>query len=412
MPDVPDFLPSTGGFRFSNSWPKVPVTTIPGPFGRIPIGSAANGLCGGMVFAARDYHEKGLRIPQVGKAPGKGPLFDYVASRLIDSFELPEGPLRYYEWMNTPDGDTGFLGLVRRGLAWRSIRDNLPAVLADIDAGRLSCLGLVTVASSDPKDLGENHQVLAYGYERSGSKVTLKIYDPNDSRDDGIRLAFSTSRPAEATRFTYNGSKGRSGTAMHVRGFFRVSYSRLSPPDEAPDLPAGTVGSWIRLRHVGTGRRLHSHPYDYGHAGGSGQQQVTCSATSEDDDVWRVRVGHRADEIPAWGSSVEHGQVIRLEHVATNRNLHSHSGHRSPVTGQQEVTCYGVHGRGDGNDDWRLELVGAGRWAAGVRCRLVHRATGRALHSHEGFSHAVHTRGQQEVTGYVGRDDNDLWVIE
>jgi hypothetical protein len=30
--------------------------------------------------------------------------------------------------------------------------------------------------------LGKNHQVLAYGYERSGQDVTVHIYDPNEER--------------------------------------------------------------------------------------------------------------------------------------------------------------------------------------------------------------------------------------
>jgi hypothetical protein len=33
------------------------------------------------------------------------------------------------------------------------------------------------------------------------------------------------------------------------------------------------------------------------------------------------------------------------------------------------------------------------------------------LHSHSGASHKDHTAGQQEVTCFAGRDDNDWWVL-
>ncbi|WP_437337198.1 hypothetical protein [Sorangium sp. So ce394] len=38
--------------------------------------------------------------------------------------------------------------------------------------------------------------------------------------------------------------------------------------------------------------------------------------------------------------------------------------------------------------------------------------TNHALHSHRGFSHPSHARGQQEVTCFPGRDGNDFWVLE
>src|SRR4051794_12056394 len=103
MAAVADFLPSTNAFKFKNDWPRVPVTTIPLPGGiKVPIGDASNGLCGGMVYAVRDYFEKGLEIPAVTKAPGSGPLFDYVSSRLLDSFDLPFGPAKYLDYIRAP----------------------------------------------------------------------------------------------------------------------------------------------------------------------------------------------------------------------------------------------------------------------------------------------------------------------
>jgi len=108
---------------------------------------------------------------------------------------------------------------------------------------------------------------------------------------------------------------------------------------------------------------------------------------------------------------VQHGDIVRLEHVATRRNLHSHSGHPSPVTKQQEATCFGSNGSGDSNDNWQVEVDSSGSWGAAKRVRLVHVNTKHTLHSHLGWSHSSWTAGQQEVTAYAGRDANDWWWL-
>lgn len=106
---VSGFLPSTSGFRFGNSFPRLPLGRIgvPGVFS-LGIGDASNGLCGGMAFAARDYFEANRAPPPAHTAPNEGPLFDYLVDRLFDSFELPLGPIRYLQLMNPMlrDGET------------------------------------------------------------------------------------------------------------------------------------------------------------------------------------------------------------------------------------------------------------------------------------------------------------------
>lgn len=171
-------------------------------------------------------------------------------------------------------------------------------------------------------------------------------------------------------------------------------------------------GAKVRLRHVVTRVALHSHPATYGHPRSSGQQQVTGFAGADSNDFWRIKPQHgQPDGARGW-APVRHGDVIRLEHLNTRRNLHSHGGIPSPVTGQQEVTAYGTAGTGDANDDWRVEVDGGGEWTAGTRLRLIHVATNHALHSHAGAAHPQWTLDQQEVTGFGGRDDNDLWTAD
>jgi hypothetical protein len=167
----------------------------------------------------------------------------------------------------------------------------------------------------------------------------------------------------------------------------------------------------IKMRHHLTTNKLHSHALNYGHPGTSGQQQVTAFAGSDDNDLWRVKGPDGQPATFKEGEPVQHGDTIRLEHVLTGRNLHSHGGFPSPVTGQQEVTCYGNNGIGDANDNWRIEIEGGGTWDSGKRLRLIHVLTNHALHSHSGFSHPQWTAGQQEVTGFAGRDDNDWWSL-
>lgn len=169
-------------------------------------------------------------------------------------------------------------------------------------------------------------------------------------------------------------------------------------------------GSVVKIKHMLTGCALHSHAQNYSHPATSGQQQVTAYAGSDDNDLWLIKRPHGyGTDFPA-GQPVKDWDVIRLEHVLTRRNLHSHAGVPSPVTGQQEVTAYGTNGIGDGNDNWRIELEGGGIWEKGQVIRLIHVETNHALHSHVA-SHPQWTAGQQEVTGYGGRDGNDWWII-
>lgn len=254
MPDVTNFLPSTRGFSFGNSWPHLPHKTIPTPFGDIAIGDSSNGLCGGMVFAVRDYFEANIMRPS-GRQPTSGqPLYDFIVDRLYASFDLPHGPTKYYDWMTTADHDTWF----KTGLAHRTILEEWPRIKDDIDNNWLSCLGLVTVFSLNPGDMGHNHQVLAYGYDLGSDNVlALKLYDPNSPLDDNIRLSLSLDNPSHTTPINHNVN-----IRYPIRGFFHISYRWVSPPEVddaeiisffAPQaIPTG-ANSGVTLRVLNTG---------------------------------------------------------------------------------------------------------------------------------------------------------------
>jgi hypothetical protein len=233
MPAQQSFVSSRHGLAFSNAWPSEPAVTLASPFGPIDVGNAEGGLCGGMVFTVVDYWRAGMVPPVARPAPGD-PLYRYIVRRLIDSWHLPAGVAQYFQWMNLPDGDTGFdvFGrhvVVDRGLAWRTIRLQWPQIKADLDRGTPAALAVVTVASAKPADLGLNHQVLAYGYDRSGDAVSVRVYDPNRGQRDDIWIRFDTGTPAKATTFTHN-----LGIGHPVRGFFRTAYAPATPPAVTP----------------------------------------------------------------------------------------------------------------------------------------------------------------------------------
>lgn len=227
---VAGFLPSTGGFKFTNSWSGEPLKRINLKFGNIPIGAASNGLCGGMAYAARDWFEARRPIPVMRVSPPDGsPLRNFVIDRLIDSFDLPEGVVPYATLMSTryPGHDGDLLAALGQVASRASIlaRRTWPAVKAAIDAGHPCPLGLVMVVSDDPAALGHHHQVLAYAYQIRGTRLSVWVYDPNSPEDDGVVIAFDTARTDRAATVQHNVDVGGPLVCAFV-----PKYVAMAPP--------------------------------------------------------------------------------------------------------------------------------------------------------------------------------------
>ena len=86
---------------------------------------------------------------------------------------------------------------------------------------------------------------------------------------------------------------------------------------------------------------LHSHKLTWG--SGSRQQSVTAVSDFDDSNsLWLIKEANGVVPIPSGklqnykGTPVKCGEKIRLEHVNTQRNLHSHE-YRSWITDSQEV---------------------------------------------------------------------------
>ena len=117
-------------------------------------------------------------------------------------------------------------------------------------------------------------------------------------------------------------------------------------------------GSKATIKNMGYGGGLlHSHVQTYPE--GSQQQQVTCYHHKDANNDWFFFPNRTSPQLDPEGplANVMHGDVLRLLHVQTGRNLHSHQV-AAPVTkGDYEVSSYGNLTVGDDKDHWTVEVV-------------------------------------------------------
>lgn len=118
------------------------------------------------------------------------------------------------------------------------------------------------------------------------------------------------------------------------------------------------MGSRATLKNMGYGGGLlHSHVQTYPE--GSGQQQITCYHHKDANNDWFFYPNRHEKEFDLEDplKFVGNGDVIRLIHAQTGRNLHSHAV-AAPVTkADYEVSCYGNVTVGDTKDHWVVEVV-------------------------------------------------------
>lgn len=174
----------------------------------------------------------------------------------------------------------------------------------------------------------------------------------------------------------------------------------------------------IKNNRIG-GAYLHSHWHLYPEGVGARQQQVTTYSHKDSNNKWLVKRGlfdQRLEDI-----FVRDGDLVRLEHVVTKRNLHSHF-EVAPITKRHyQVTGYGENGVGDANDLWRIskETTSVGKikeddriYTVRTRFRLIHYLTNCALHSHS-KQLPKWAYEQLEVTcNPKAHDKNNYWNIE
>jgi hypothetical protein len=255
---VPRFHPHGRALAFSNKhWSgDLPVVSVgylwnrlweslPGPLSDLgidklvdedwlPITHADGGMCGGMVYCVMDYYARHQAPPDQASSPSSAddPLFRHIRDRLWDSFDVGG---RGYRWLaysspHYPNGDEGVIQIagLAKGRSWISYREEWPRIQDDLDAGRLSPVGLVR---TDNLDIGSNHQVLAYAYEKSGQEVKLLVYDPNEGRAE-VALGFNVAA-TDGEVHVWRHVEGQTGPddSKRIWCFFRIDgYEPRDPP--------------------------------------------------------------------------------------------------------------------------------------------------------------------------------------
>lgn len=139
------------------------------------------------------------------------------------------------------------------------------------------------------------------------------------------------------------------------------------------------LGSRVTIKNFAYGGGLlHSHVQKYPE--GSKQQQVTCYHHKDNNNQWVFQPHHgqsniefeedeyeyeedeadnekNADDEDETVHFIKDGDIIRLVHDQTGRNLHA-SHYRAPLTPAHfEVSGHGEGGRSDEGADWRIEVV-------------------------------------------------------
>jgi hypothetical protein len=164
-----NFSPFIHGFKFANYF-KNTLANIPG-FGKVE----TYGRCGGMAYTALDYYFGGLAVPLAGDLPADGvPLADYIFERQVLSFTSPSA-INFIAWSLYADEPTWFF----KGLSQATRQDEFPKLKSQLDLGHPQVLGLIS--ARDIGHIGDNHQVVACGYEidDTSGKVSVFIYDVN-----------------------------------------------------------------------------------------------------------------------------------------------------------------------------------------------------------------------------------------
>lgn len=154
-----------------------------------------------------------------------------------------------------------------------------------------------------------------------------------------------------------------------------------------------TCGSVIKLVHQGTGNTLHSHAIAWG--SGSGQQSVTCTKAQNDaGSLWLIKDASTATTVCEIGTPVKCGSNMRLEHIQTGKNLHSHL-FRAPISGNQEVSGFGEAGTGDTGDNWTVICDGGeSYWQRNAAVNFMHVDTSKLLYTSEKVKFTAQNCGQ------------------
>lgn len=189
-------------------------------------------------------------------------------------------------------------------------------------------------------------------------------------------------------------------------------------------------GSKVTFKNMGYGGGLlHSHIQRY--PAGSQQQQVTCYHYKDANNDFVISPRWEDEPLPSDPKDqsapirmLKNGDLIRLVHDSTGRNLHSHMVVAPMTKENYEISAYGNVTLGDSNDYWVVEVVDdmhLGRAKPGMQIRSL---TTRMRFRHENLG--CYMRAANAVLPHWGfkqvevscdkdnnpKDDHTYWNIE
>ncbi|XP_055339449.1 stromal cell-derived factor 2-like [Paramacrobiotus metropolitanus] len=196
---------------------------------------------------------------------------------------------------------------------------------------------------------------------------------------------------------------------LYGKGFFLfliAIISEFTAICRGSHLNQVTCGSLIKLKNNVHDGRLHSHEVRYG--SGSGQQSVTGMKSKTDhNSYWAVK--------GAFGKSCERGEpircgsVIRLQHMATGKFLHSHL-FSSPLSNNQEVSAFGEEDKkSDTGDNWKV-VCDDDFWPRDGAVVFQHADTNHYLHM-TGNTFGRPIAGQYEICGHYSVGSGTYWQV-
>lgn len=192
-------------------------------------------------------------------------------------------------------------------------------------------------------------------------------------------------------------------------------------PANTGNISAITYGSQIRLKNVLNSGYLTTQQINYYNPGSGQKNQVMGTNNEDKTSLWLIKTARGlgtldnqgySNEKYLFGKPIKNGDIIRLESILSNRNLHSNSIYKGP-SGRQLIYTNERGKFGDSNDHWRVELLDGSSWLSDSEFKLIHVNTNIVL-----FSDATTYKPNPnsdlrnlEVVGQIYRGPGDEWKL-
>jgi hypothetical protein len=217
------FTPLIHGFSFQNSFPGIPFLVRKNSIMNELIHllffrKNSYGLCGGMCFAALDYFYADKELPYIESPPEAGDfLHSYIFKRQNSTYgRFGKFISKFIFWSLVSD-------IELQSKTYKEFSD----IRLSLDKKQPVVIGLVYVHLSQSLAIWSNHQVIAHSYEVDSGKSTVYLYDPNFPGREDIALELIRTEQG----FQCIQRDLQSNVGIPVRGFFKIPYRFVPPPE-------------------------------------------------------------------------------------------------------------------------------------------------------------------------------------